>query len=52
MGPLLFIIFVDTKDDGVANGVLEFANGIKIFRVINDARDQDAFQFDLDKLVQ
>ena len=32
--------------------MLKFANDIKVFRIINDARDQDAFHSDLDKLVQ
>ena len=49
---LLLIIFVNTINDGVASRVLKFVDDIKVFRVSNGARDQDAFQSDLDKLLQ
>ena len=52
LGPLLFIIYVNTIDDDIDSRVLKFADDIKVFRVISDVQDQDAFQSDLDKLVQ
>ena len=53
MGPLLFKIYVNTIDYRIEyNRVLNFADDIMVFRVISDAKDQDALQSDLDKLVQ
>ena len=52
MGPLPFIVFVNTIVYGVASSVLKFADDITVFGVINDASHQDAFQSDLDKLMQ
>ena len=51
LGPLLFLIFVNTIDNGLSSKVLKFADDIKAFKVIKDENDQDAFQSDLDKLV-
>ena len=51
LGPLLFIIYVNTIEDGLDSNVLKFADDIKVFRVINNEQDQNVFQSDLDKLV-
>ena len=52
LGPLLFLVFVNTIDDDVDSKVLKFADDIKIFKVIEGKQDQDIFQADLDKLVE
>ena len=52
LGPLLFLIFVNQIENGVANKVLKFADDLKLFGVIEGERDQDDFQSDLDKLVE
>ena len=51
LGPLLFIIFVNTIEDGIDSKVLKFADDIKMFRAIEEKNDQEAFQADLNGLV-
>jgi len=50
LGPLLFLIFINTIENGVSSRVLKFADDLKVFRVIEGKDDQDVFQSDLDKL--
>ena len=52
LGPLLFFVFVNTIDNGIASEVLKFADDIKVFRTIKGNSDRDLFQSDLDRLVQ
>ena len=52
LGPLLFIIFVNTIENDIDSKVLKFADDIKIIRVIKGERDQEVFQADLNKLVK
>ena len=52
LGPLLFLIFVNTIENGIDSTVLKFADDLKVFKVIRDVDDQNAFQSDLDKLVK
>lgn len=52
LGPLLFIIFVNTIDDHVDSKVLKFADDIKIARVIERDHDLEIFQSDLNRLVK
>ena len=52
LGPLLFLIFVNTIENDVTSSILKFADDIKLFRVIEDKHDQDGFQSDLDTLVK
>ena len=40
LGPLLFIIYVNTIDNRIASRVLKFADDIKVCRVIRDEKDQ------------
>ena len=50
LGPLLFIIFVNTIENGIDSKVLKFADDVKLFRTIESGEDQDAFQSDLDRI--
>ena len=50
LGPLLFIIFVNTIEKGIDSKVLKFADDVKVFRTIESGQDQDAFQSDLDRI--
>ena len=52
LGPMLFLIFINTIENGVDSKVLKFADDLKIFRVIRGVDDQDVFQSDLDQLVK
>ena len=51
-GSLLFIIYVNTIDNGIASRMLKFADDNTVFRAIRDEKDQDVLQSDLDKLVE
>ena len=51
-GPLLFLIFINTIENGIDSKVLKFADDLKVFRVIGSDNDQVTFQSDLDKLVK
>ena len=50
LGPLLFIIFVNTIEKDVGSKVLKFADDIKVLRTVESGQDQGAFQSDLNKL--
>ena len=50
--PLLFLVFINTIDNGIASEVLKFADDMKVFRTIQGNSDRDLFQSDLDRLVQ
>ena len=52
LGPLLFLIFINTIENGLANRVLKFADDLKVFGVIEGKQNQEDFQSDLNKLVQ
>ena len=52
LGPLLFLVFVNTIDNCTASEVLKFADDMKVFRTIKGNSDRDLFQSDLDRLVQ
>ena len=51
LGPLLFLLFINSIENGVDSKVLKFADDLKVLRVIEEKHDQDIFQSDLDKLV-
>ena len=51
LGPLLFLIFINTIENGISSNVLKFADDLKVFRMIEDKNDQEVFQSDLDKLL-
>ena len=50
LGPLLFIMFVNTIDNVIGSKVWKFADDVKVLRTVESGQDQDAFQCDLDKL--
>lgn len=52
LGPLLFIIFVNTIEEGISSKVLKFADDLKVFREITGKIDHEKLQSDLDKLVE
>ena len=52
LGPLLFIIFVNEIEHNLESKVLKFADDIKVVRVIEESKDQETLQSDLDKLVK
>ena len=52
LGPLLFIIFVNEIEHSLESKVLKFADDIKVVRVIEESKDQETLQSDLDKLVK
>ena len=52
MGPILFLIFINTIESNIDSNVLKFADDLKIFRVIGDKCDEEALQLDLDNLVE
>jgi len=52
LGPLLFIIYVNTIEKSLDSKVLKFADDLKVVRIIRGRHDQDVFQADLDKLVE
>ena len=50
LGPLLFIIFVNSIESDIKSKVLKFADDIKVVRVIEGCHDKDIFQSDLNTL--
>ena len=52
LGPLLFLIFINSIEDDVNSTVLKFADDLKVFRIIEGKHDQEVLQADLDKLVE
>ena len=52
LGPLLFLIFVNSIETVVNSDVLKFADDLKMFRIIGDKNDHNEFQSDLDRLVK
>ena len=52
MGPILFLIFINTIESNIDSKVLKFADDLKIFRVIGDKCDEEVLQLDLDNLVE
>ena len=50
LGPLLFLVFVNTIESNINSKVFKFADDIKLFTVIEEKNEQ--IDFDLDKLVK
>ena len=51
LGPLLFIVFVNSIEEGLNSRVLKFADDIKIFRSVQGEIDHNQLQEDLNNLV-
>ena len=52
LGPLLFLVYVDDLEDGVASSILKFADGTTIFNRVQTKQECHTLQEDLNKLVQ
>ena len=50
LGPVLFLIFINDLDCGIANWILKFADDTKIYGCLKDPIDCDTLQDDLDLL--
>jgi len=48
--PVLFLIFINDLDTGIANHILKFADDTKVFGNINHVNDSTKLQEDLNKL--
>ena len=51
LGPLLFVIFINDIDDGIAGIILQFADDTKIFYKVESTNEIDSLQNDLTNLV-
>jgi hypothetical protein len=52
LGPILFLIFINDLDEGIANWILKFSDDTKLYGKIKDQKDRDGLQRDLDRLIQ
>jgi len=50
LGPVLFLIFINDLDSGIANWILKFADDTKIYGCLKDPKDCDTLRDDLDLL--
>jgi len=50
-GPVLFLVFINDLDQGIASNILKFADDTKIFKEVKDNIDRAALQRDLDNVV-
>jgi len=50
LGHLLFVIFFNYIDDGIAGKILKFADDTKIFYKVRSAKDVDSLRNDLNNL--
>ena len=51
LGPVLFLVFINDLDQGIASNILNFADDTKIFKEVSDNIDCEALQRDLDNVV-
>ena len=52
LGPLLFLIYINDFEDGVASNILKFADGTTIFRRVQTRQECRTLQDDLNRLDQ
>ena len=52
LGPLLFLIYSNDLGDNITSNVSKFAVYTKVFRRVNNERDKQNLQKDLDRLVK
>ena len=52
MGPLLFLIYINDLEDGVASNILKFADDTQIFRRVQARQKCRTLQEDLNRLEQ
>ena len=51
LGPVLFLVFINDLDQGIASNILNFAGDTKIFKDLMDNMDCEALQRDIDNVV-
>jgi ribonuclease P/MRP protein subunit RPP40 len=51
VGPLLFLIYINDIDNGIATRILKFADDTKLYRQVGTANDNANLRNDLEKLV-
>ena len=49
LGPVLFLVFINDLDQGIASNILKFADDTKIFKEVMDKTNSEALQRDLDR---
>ena len=49
---LLFVIYINDLDDNITSNVLKFADDTKVYRRVNNDRDKQHLQNNLDRLVK
>jgi ribonuclease P/MRP protein subunit RPP40 len=52
LGPLLFLIYINDIDNGIASKILKFADDTKLYRQVETAEDIANLRNDLRKLVR
>ena len=51
LGPLLFHVYIDDLEDGVASNILKVADDTNIFRRVQTRQERHTLQEDLNRLV-
>ena len=52
LGPILFLIYINDREDDISSKVLKFADDTKVFRKVTDDTDKQSLQDDLYKFVK
>ena len=52
LGPLLFLVYINDLEDGVASNIIKFADDTKIFRRVQTRQECRTLQDDLNRLDQ
>ena len=52
LGPILFLVYINDKEEGVTGKILKFADDTKLFRKVKKIGDTFFLQDDFDKLVK
>ena len=50
LGPILFLVYIDDLEEGVAGNILKFADDTKLFRKTKEIGDKQTLQDDIDDL--
>jgi ribonuclease P/MRP protein subunit RPP40 len=51
LGPLLFLIFINDIDNGIASKILKFSDDTKLYGQVGTAKDIGKLRNDVEKLV-
>ena len=52
LGPLMFLLYINDISNGVTSSIRLFADDCLLYRTINDEKDTESLQSDLDQLVE